>query len=1225
MCTEASSCALYLADILVSLFSELVTLIIVNLGIHMNYQRRISCLYELLSLTILFISDGSNHDELHITENDQSHLSCQSSESVSVKEQLGTDAPRHTNFTYLHFDDSLNESMHNLSVADQQDEFTDMGIASALNEAYGGFFDDASEMQYEHANTFHSNDSLGDGDEDLSSFYAQIQEMIMEDMQGKETDIKNGFMGFTVNKSADVWWRHQPPGSGRDEDIDVSNELLTKVLLWLASKKGSKERVILAPDNKIAKNVIMLHKKDKKFMKFLLTFPLLHYRKSGISGLGTAYSCMGLHDIVKYMIDDDLQTEWAKLVNLFNIEHATKIIRRISQGLHIAFMIRFMRWLKPDQAALLRSEFNNEELAPSDLCLKWHDQYMQFMDEGSTRNNTFALHRDLSTHMDEIVSMYIAERVGGRQGYDLVLGVVKQALPFGFVNGRCSYAPMCAETLHINQQAGEFWEKAIADLFSLSHKGSKANFALDTIRERDHKEASAVFNPKSGVDRAISKMSLVDVISDVDEKKKKLRQNRKPDKDDDELRIRYSKVDTACIRRVASLFDDRNGLSTDFDLRVLNVYGEKIRELPIEILDRHSLVVGHYLLKKFACENNLFGLTMDDLGSFDDSECKDLMKRAMKKKSGGSSHTLVRVSKPSVTKMGATENELKEMNRKKTRSKLYAAADCLTSETNKCIAVQTPDLNKRGGQKGMTVKRAIENAVKNINPSASFISKSIGNIASVVKDSVTLCVVENAGWKFKLSETIGSVPQYLHVTRDKLIMKICCQFKSLKRMVLVEEKYYFTPDDLKAKTRSNRQGKKKTDVNHLKSAEELCNNESLYVKGMKATPLGRNTIGIVSGKHGGEFNLKIDLTLDVCSEWLFHRCLCTAKHVSLCTCDDAHKAYTTPVRYEYKSSGGQPECQKLDHIQQRKGEAEMGQIDWLVDAASSLKDGQAVMSVSTSGDVDTIVQHLFEISHRWPRCSNGTFKNAVYLWLQNPGTVYCITGIVRLFEKAYGDHAAMKVALAISMTGNDFIPQMYGFTHDPVLKAFLANKDTWNNLFVMEFNEMNICFKITIDVQRYEAFIKDLYTPSKLKGKNPPYDLVRLCSMKNLETGEDRPAWLWLVPMNCLRRIARLIQCHLDYMLTLGNHSAIIPKFLEYGCLKKNQDGDILYDLGDDARMDPEDIREEVARLEEQYREVYSAPRTPRKTKKQTKRQMDDTPQKGLRRKFLDTSTPKRK
>ena len=50
----------------------------------------------------------------------------------------------------------------------------------------------------------------------------------------------------------------------------------------------------------------------------------------------------------------------------------------------------------------------------------------------------------------------------------------------------------------------------------------------------------------------------------------------------------------------------------------------------------------------------------------------------------------------------------------------------------------------------------------------------------------------------------------------------------------------------------------------------------------------------------------------------------------------------------------------------KKGEAEMAQVDWLVECVDDLSEGDAVLSVVSSGDIDAVVIHLFVLSYMWP-------------------------------------------------------------------------------------------------------------------------------------------------------------------------------------------------------------------------------------------------------------------
>ena len=71
------------------------------------------------------------------------------------------------------------------------------------------------------------------------------------------------------------------------------------------------------------------------------------------------------------------------------------------------------------------------------------------------------------------------------------------------------------------------------------------------------------------------------------------------------------------------------------------------------------------------------------------------------------------------------------------------------------------------------------------------------------------------------------------------------------------------------------------------------------------------------------------------------------------------------------------------------------------------------------------------------------FQYPVYVILHKPsGTqAYNITGIVEFLEKFDVDHTiAQKVALGLCAGGNDFIPKMFGFTHQKILTLLVENK-----------------------------------------------------------------------------------------------------------------------------------------------------------------------------------------
>ncbi|CAC5386649.1 unnamed protein product [Mytilus coruscus] len=125
--------------------------------------------------------------------------------------------------------------------------------------------------------------------------------------------------------------------------------------------------------------------------------------------------------------------------------------------------------------------------------------------------------------------------------------------------------------------------------------------------------------------------------------------------------------------------------------------------------------------------------------------------------------------------------------------------------------------------------------------------------------------------------------------------------------------------------------------------------------------------------------------------------------------------YTTPIRYTFDHSPlSRNKIEKLPCIKQCKGEAEMAQVDWLVEYVSDMEEGTACVSIVTPGDIDAVTIHKFAICHLWPRNDNSSFKHSVYIILQKPGSTmdtYNITAISELLEKRWNDkYIGIKIA-----------------------------------------------------------------------------------------------------------------------------------------------------------------------------------------------------------------------
>ena len=138
------------------------------------------------------------------------------------------------------------------------------------------------------------------------------------------------------------------------------------------------------------------------------------------------------------------------------------------------------------------------------------------------------------------------------------------------------------------------------------------------------------------------------------------------------------------------------------------------------------------------------------------------------------------------------------------------------------------------------------------------------------------------------------------------------------------------------------------------------------------TPQGKMAIGnyLASNVDKLQFENKFDLIID--SEWYRKTFNCQP----LCKCPD----YCTPVACHYGE--GLQRIELLESVKQRKGEAEMAVVDWLIECQGQLDPGQAAVSTVSSGDIDAVYIHLHTISRLWNRDSTGQFLNWVYIVLQ---------------------------------------------------------------------------------------------------------------------------------------------------------------------------------------------------------------------------------------------------
>ena len=1016
-----------------------------------------------------------------------------------------------------------------------------------------------------------------------------------------------GFKKFVVPP---LLSRHPPPATGRDDDIMKIREIMDDALVKMGycndDEQKMSSRIFCGPDNKIGYCMLSLMESDKKYERFLVEFPLLHLRKSKITILFSAYSEAGLVQILQFMLDND-KTNWESLMTAQHIDTATRYIKRISLSLHLAFMVVYTRTLNTKD--LESFIYDMETLEPKEISDRWSKKFQKFLESGSRSNATFALHRDMMLHCDEVIAIALAERLGGPDGYDLMLASVKKSLPFSFVNGASSYAPYCAKLLHHHHSAGPFYRNMKQTLYSTPFKSSNKNFACDTKRELDHLDAVKSFRSGSTVESATVRMSLIDSLNEIRSERHESKASSYQATDN--LGWQLTEVDETHIFPTAALILRQNGISLQENDIPMNVYTKTTIALPITILDNYSYETGKYLMLRNVAKEKMFQLLgeQDIRNRLNFTGPSELVSRA--KRSKGT--TLRRTVKSKIVSF-KTERQKKEEVRKKQVAKETRRIECLSSENNACQALVKPDSSKPKVVKSIGMQRAVKNVlVESLNTLNETQAIDIRvdsllqlNVSSVPKDistKIKICITEFAGVKFKAGN-VRTGKEYLHHVESVVIKGITRLAPMVRTIVICEEKYGYTPDDLKAGTREQRQDKKDKSVDHLKTAESILSQNTFNKDALTKTNEGKKLISTYLAQNINALSINKNINLIIDSQLLESSCSCDNQ---MCSCSK----FCIPLARKFGATQD-TQAVHLHRVKQQKGEAEMAQLDWLLDLQNTLTDGDVVISLVTSGDIDAIYIHMFVLCQFWERGPDNKYRYPVYAILQKPQSrldVYNVTGILEVFERVYRDRSiGMKIAVGLCIGGNDFVPKCYQWSHGTILKLAL---ETEYRAQLLYFDEGTL--KLNVDC--FVDFLKTLYCPKRLRPFNVSFNDVRAATIRKTASQTEQGGYKtadprrWLPSESAVRRLAEILQLQIAYLQTAGHHDAEMPDFLASSCLQKTSTGEIEYNFGPDSH----------------FSSLQDLP-FPRKISSVLKRQKNTTPQRGQRRKrAMLTSTPKSK
>ena len=484
-------------------------------------------------------------------------------------------------------------------------------------------------------------------------------------------------------------------------------------------------------------------------------------------------------------------------------------------------------------------------------------------------------------------------------------------------------------------------------LFSTPYENSQANFGMDALGEMEHIEALRSFRSGGTLSSVIPRMSLIDELNAAHlsriTEKSSLGGSTTPTY---EPGFEITQTDLKHIIPTAVLITRRGALATEANIIPYNVYNKEKTMLSSAVLDSETISVGKYMVEKYVSKEGIFGYRSTDHPGADTIEGPKALVDKVKKSKG----TTIRRTKMKLLQTSKTDRQLKEEKRQKKVEQMKKRIDALSSEMNACQALLKPDCSKPKVQKAKGVQKALTALLavcishsdqiqlpkkyqnlsaedfNNLSQARLYWSNS-SKIPTSITNNVKLVTLEFAGVKFKARVQTGL--QYLKYVENGVLKEVRKQFPSAEHIILCEEKYEFTPDDFKSATRDQRQRKGNyTCISHLKTGTEILSDNLSERESVNQTNEGKNLMSTYVAKNAQIFSFCFDLNLVVGSEFCVKSCDCDPNGPSTSSCECMK--YTVPVCFVYRKDVGYKVTIGLEHIKQRKGEAEMAQVDWII-------------------------------------------------------------------------------------------------------------------------------------------------------------------------------------------------------------------------------------------------------------------------------------------------------
>ena len=952
---------------------------------------------------------------------------------------------------------------------------------------------------------------------------------------------------------------------GLDTDIDKLREILFDLRRKLNGSQVNSnncQRILFGGDHKLGDNMFKLMSENAVFEEFIPVPPVLHLLKSRVNTLFSAYNDAGIIEILMSMKDDMKTREWSHLISLDHIDVAVKNVRRIGIAIQLAFFTLFSYSLDAEQSKQFYEQMRSGD--PVKAKEQWESAYDKFIQEQTSRNGTFELHADMLFHCNIVTALRLAERMGGADGFHLLLAATKKSLSWSFVNGASSYAPFCVQLLYEYYRAGQFHKSQIHAMWSTPVKKGTVNHGPDSRREIFHQDATPAIRTSGSEAAVLTRLAKVSHFSEVHDIQSFMRKGLSGSTQsprEEHLSWQLTKNDLSHIYRAADTvlraFLKHNVCGRE-DPSPYNLYKEEKGPVLLSevLLDRHSVPnVGKYLMTRYAVQKNMFGFEKADIPSKDSViGPKLLVNRATQNKSVTTKRGNVAV-KESSSKTDKNQQK-KERMEKQDIKKIKA----LNSAMNTCQAMVNPDGCKRDSRKASGMSSALMTIVKQCLSDDSSTAEEIETFillnSNKLPDRVTsskLVVIEFAGMKFKVKPKSG--PDYLMQLKTRCFDQILSQCKNVGTLVVVEEKYQFTPDKLKFQTRLKRQSKRGTSISHLKSQQQMIGENIFDCDAVTQTLEGKKAVSVYLAEHLHELPVFTCAEVIVDSEFVLSGCDCQDR--TNCVC---------PAKYAVPLIKGNQGVENMS-VKQRKGEAEMACADWLFTATQdgTLSDGESAVCFVTSGDIDTVVILIFLVSRWWPRHHNRKFQNDLFVVLSKKSgrDVYNVTGIVEVLEKRYSENIGLVTAVSLCIAGNDFLPGFRFKSHTKILLTVLQNANLREHLLLS--NEITT----SLNRKAFEDLVKAIYAKKPLTPMST-YEEIRystICPTKQSSTSSKLcvlPPGSWMPPLSAIQRLAELVDIQIQYLLTAGDHTAPLPDIAGCSCIAFDENSTV-YDFGPDV------------------------------------------------------------